>query len=406
MKACWLLLALAACDGLGEPVVGRLGRFDDSPQPMCMGPEIDCDRPIAAATGAARLAPVLPAAHCPDGISPAACSDTQASGCTRALQLVAGRPLEAPAQACVTLELDLAQGSDHGELGKLSLRASRLVVRATQPSAFVLSDVDLRAVAIELDGPITLRLSGALDEVSVVGDQALAVTLSESTVSKLSVALAGALRVERSTLEDSQLAADTLTLETVQLRALSADAARLIGIELRGERLRIDVADLSLSGLDVGGLVLARCERALLMNARLDAPQLGACTERLRAHDSSFIEARAWGTIESVHTGWHHAHFGAAGGASTLELWGGALANSVLCTGLTRLTRTEDVIALCNDCTELPAPGSLLCAVDAPAQALTSEQDGGVSASGNEACPQLDQPLPLCTPAPKLEPPY
>jgi hypothetical protein len=399
MRGCWLLLALCiACDGIGDPVVGTKRK---SPQTdfMCEPPPTDCDTAFAPQS-VSRPQPVQPARLCGRELSTESCRDAlQGGGCVLTLQVVEASPVTLPIQSCGTIDLTPAPGSSRLELRTLVARTSRLVLHAERPTTFLFSQVDLSGVAIELSGPIALELDGSLRDVSITSADEVQVTVTGTPATQLALSIpAGSVRIQRSTLTTSQLEAREVQLETIPFSDLDVTAQRLIGIELQGSRLRLGVDDLSLSEVAANELQLHRCERALLVNTRLNAPLLAACSDLLRAHSSAFVGGRAHGSIESIASYWGLMHFGAGRAQTNVALWAGTVTTSVLCPDLARLTISQSTSVTCNDCTRMDAPEQHICLVTAASDRF--DPDGGIVVAGNDECPLLDQGLPRCDPMP------
>ncbi|HEX5660080.1 MAG TPA: hypothetical protein VFX59_22950 [Polyangiales bacterium] len=397
MKRGWLALMLSClgCDGLGEPVVGKLSEGPSRGAAACMQPTVDCATTFTPRAPFPPPPPVVPACG---GLSSAPCEGGQAVSCTLALRVVEGIPVTLSPTRCATLDLTPAPESDAAELNALVSTNSRIVLHAERPTRFVFRGVDLGDIAIELRGPVSLQLEGTLRDVSITSADAVQVTITGSVVRDLAAVLpAGSLRIQRGALTTSKLQAREVVLETVPITDVDVSAERVVGIELQGERMRLDVDDLSLSEVELGALELHRCDTALLVNARLTRSLFAGCRERLRAHSSSISDSRVNGTVESVAALWNGVHFG-AGSATTLEMWGGTLTRGVFCPALTRLTLSEEVSANCNDCSPLRAPEQQMClVVYAPA---SPDERYGVFIGGNVSCPVLDDSLLRCDPIP------
>jgi hypothetical protein len=409
----WLLaLALCACDGLGDPIVSELAPEGVAPPYMCELPRVSCTEPFTPRPLFAQPAAVEPASFCTGFVPTEPCSSAAQGGrCVLALQVVESVPVALPSQRCVTLELRPAAGSERPELRGLSIEASRIRLHAERPTTFVLDQVELRDVALELSGPLDVRIGGQLRNVSITSRDAVRVTLVESAITRLTTQLpAGSLRVQRSPIAESRLSVRELELETTPLADVTIDAARMVGIQLSGRMVRLDVSDLSVSEAELSWLEVHRCDDVLLVDARLSQPQLAACTNKLRANSSALTGGRINGRVESVRTYWNDMHFGAGAVRTTLELWQGTLNGSVLCPSLDRVTLSEETAAACNDCTPLSAPQQHLCRAMLPSSLPAQEEADagmgvGVLYGGNQLCPILDTALPPCNPQPVLTSP-
>ncbi len=386
----WLALALVllGCDGLGAPVVDVSLPPPDGEPYMCEPGLDDCDTPFVP-TSFATPVPVTPSCEAPTQT----CVDATQGRCVLALRVVAGTPVELPPQDCVALDLDTAPGSVEGELHGSTLTSSRVTLHAEQPTTFVFSDAAWSGVSVELRGPVSLRISGRLQNVSFVGDGD--VTLADAKATNLAVALPGGnLRVQRSDLTDARLEVRELVLETVTVSSVWAQAERLIGIEVDGKQLRLSTSDLSLAELSLREVELHRCNSALVVNSSLAAAKLGACSEVMRLHNVAIIDGTLQGYVESEATLFSGTMFGPGGASTSVRMMFGTLSGDKLCAGLRRLEISDGTSTACNDCTDLAHPEQQLCR-RARSDAM-APLAGALPTTPNDYCPIFDTGLPAC----------
>jgi uncharacterized protein YjbI with pentapeptide repeats len=402
----WLpgIALLLACGRIGEPIVRPLGEAGNK-FAECPELELDCETAFRSHAPYAVPVPVVPSALCDGEVPAVPCRDAQqGGGCVLALRVVADAPFSLPAQACATIDMTPAPGSARADIQSLKARSSTLSLRAEQPTTFRFASVDLQDVAIELSGPVSLALTGSLANVSISSSEAALVTLMDSLASSVAVSLPrGELRMERTTLSGARLLVQQTTLETVSFNDVAIRAERMVGLDLDGQGMRLDVSDLSFSDVDIDSLDIDRCDTALLNYARISDVNLSDCSDRMRTRDASISNGRAQGLIESTRTLWSRMHFGAGGGATTLEMWLGTLASSVLCPDVQRLTVSSGTGITCNDCTLLEFPEQQLCLFD-PSGVPVDPRIASLLSAWNLACPLLDEGLPECDPSPLFTP--
>lgn len=410
LSLAWLSLALIACDGLGTPIVDETSR-GAAPGYQCIEPLLSCAQEYASQ--APYPLPSAPPLPCPSS-SAAPCDplSSMQRECTLAVRVVEGTPTQLPSQLCVQLDLSPAPGSRQLVVAGLNVRGDTLTLHADAPATFVFSAAQLSASRLQVRGPVTLEFSdqSVLDGVSIESDDAVRVTVRESVARDTRVLLpAGSLRGLRASFSQSELRAREVTLETVAVSALKITSERLVGIELKGDTLQLDVVDASLSELELSRFTLDRCGSALLVNARLTSPTLEPCTlGKLHIDSSTVNRGSVRGNVESHGTLWQDSLMGAGNLPGEFQLWGDALNGNVLCPGLRRLTLSEPSTVACNDCRAVGTPESAFCSVPMEADAGVDLADAGsqLTPQGNPLCPTLDTPLPLCTPTPRSSSPF
>jgi hypothetical protein len=410
MKWLWPCALLLACDGgVGAPIVSTEREDKDKPF-QCTAIAPSCQEPFAPGVPFAKPAAVQPTSFCPLGTPLQPCVFPTTGHCRSSLRVVEGiTATNLPSATCGELTISPAPGSRTLALAGLEVSTSTLLLEASEATTYVFSNAVLNHVALAVHGPIELRFIGqsTLDDVSISSDDAVDVLLSESVARSLNVLTSnGSLRVQRSSLTDSQLFTSSVTLETVVLSSLVVSAPRVVGIELKGKGLQLDASDASFSELEVEELALRRCDHALFVNARLTSPSFARCSDRLRTDSSAIDRGRVFGHVESHDTLFSNTHFGAAGIDTEVELWGGTLLSNIFCAKVQRMTFAQLSSVTCTDCTELPDSDLRLCSGEIPDAGVLGDANspgapvnGGTA--GNASCSVLDGLVPYCQPRPR-----
>lgn len=355
---CWPMLA--ACDVVGAPLVDRVAASMPPPPltlpctaPLeCAAPEPGPDahprvdvRPIDLVVcgmarsrtctlrdtaDAAEVATVDADADADAGVEPG----VPVTSCTPQLGLD-----DAGAQ-CETLEL-IAEGGDHVVTG-LTLRSVNLSVRASRPTTLTLEDATLEAVFVLLEGPITLRLEAArsVDTLRAVtsasGDgqprlELLDVDATHLQAGTVETPFGGALLFDQVELEDAQLLAEHMELQSFALEGGRIEAQELSATDAQFSNAILALDDAVLSAFTLTATTFERCHTLALIAGKLYASTLIPCAgPPVRVYATEVIASRADGRFESDGSLWERVAFGASADTE-LVAFGGQLRSVNFC---------------------------------------------------------------------------
>ncbi len=370
-------LMIAACDRVGEPLVDRL-------------PEDSHERPVLECTMAPRCDARAPSedTHPPVEVRPIdlfACGTTRSRSCVLreaaigvetatsgaegeadagvepelAVSSCAELGLEANVVQCETLEL-LAEGGDH-VISELALHDVNLSVRASRPTTLTLEGATLDAVFVELQGPTTLRVRGArlVDDLRAVTSadgegqprlELLDVDASRVQVGRVDAAFEGALRFDQVELQDAQLLADRLDLESSALDGGRIEARHLSTTDVQISSATLALQEAVLSASKLTGVTFESCDTLALIASTLRASTLVPCSgPPVRVYESAVIASRADGRFESDGSHWEGVAFGAAADTELIGFSSG-LQSVNFCEGARGPKLGGDLAVHCSSC--------------------------------------------------------
>jgi hypothetical protein len=394
----WLALVLPVlgCEGIGLPVVGTRGPGAGQVF-MCpvQGPVCESD-PGTAAPLTPPLNPQLDLDAC-GGVT-AQCGEVgRVDRCTLRSTL---RQDEARGHGflCARAEFTVAPDATLVRFRELSLERAELVISSDHPVTVEIERALSLASRIELRGPITLRFlaNGRLSETRVfesvqldvpgaAAQRGAALELIESSASKLVVGeLRDRIAVIRSRLDQTQLFADDVLLDTSSVDSVTVVARELYAVQVQGRALSLQAARSAMSELTLAKLDVQRCESMLIAGSRVAGSSFGACLDRLRIDRSLVSDTVIAGNVEGNLVTWNTTTFGVGPGPAAVEIWGGSMVNNRLCGATTRVALADVTTYLCNICDQLgpPAEQNLCVAMDVLGEPTSNP--------GNPFCPALD----------------
>jgi hypothetical protein len=401
-------LLIAACDRVGEPLVDRL-------------PEQSHEWPVVGCTMAPRCDARAPSedTHPPVEVRPIdllACGTARSRSCvlkeatvgaevatsnadgdsdagvepeTLVASCMAQLGLDDAAAECETLEL-IAEGGEHLVSG-LRLHSVNLSVRASRPTTLTLEDATLDAVFVELQGPITLRVHGArqvdaLRAVTSAGGEGqprlelLQVDATRVQVGRVDAAFEGALRFDQVELQDAQLFADQLVLQSSAVDGGRIEARHLSTTDVQLSSTTLALGDAVLSASKLTGVTFESCDTLALIASTLRASTLVPCTgPSVRVYASNVIASRADGRFESDGSHWEGVAFGATADTELIGFSSGL--QSVNFCGAARGPKLGgDVGVTCSSCDGWSGDVTPACRIPGSRE----------SSTGPNYCPLLD----------------
>ena len=371
-------LLLAACDGLGRPLVDST-RGGGSRSTTSCETLLTCPRAVPSIT-VADFSFELPA-RCTE--QPVLTLDTR--------QLLARGHCQ-----CERLQLSIGSGDVLDELlSDLTFEDCTLELLAAQPAALRLERLSARRSRLELTGSVTLIITDAalLDEVAV-GNR----SPSPGAVPRLVVeqSRAHALLVEdvmevelvRSELSLSRLITSKLSAESSLLSECIVTADWFGGVDLTLDGVLLAASGGSLSASRAARLSLSGCQSFLLAGTTAVQSQLLGCSELLRLYGSSLKSSLVNGPIESDGTSFFESKFG-VGATTQLTAWETQIDVSAFCDGVDLLWLGSGTVR-CSTCTgPLERPDAEVC--QAEEEGFRSAQNMCRSLSEIAVC---NQPFP------------
>ena len=371
---------LGACDKVGAPLVDRLPAGPPEPLVVPCTPPPECDAPAPSAD-----------THPPVAVTPidlVACGTARSRTCTlrepaEAVEVATAAPsLDSDAGAlpevpiascaqqlafgdgadvqCEAIEL-VAEGGDHLITG-LTLRSVNLSIRASRPTTLTLQGATLDAVYAELQGPITLRVEAAREVASLravtsasdLGEPQLELLQVDATglqtAGTADAYFAGTLRLDQVELQDAQLLAERMELQSVALDSGRIGAGQLTTTDVQISNTTLALEDAVLSATRLTGTTFESCDTLVLVASRVRTSTLVPCSgPPARVYASEVLASHADGRFESDSSLWEGVAFGSSADTELIG-FSGALRSVNFCQAALRPELGGSLALRCSKC--------------------------------------------------------
>jgi hypothetical protein len=283
---------------------------------------------------------------------------------------------------------------------------SEITLEATEPLEITLEGARLEQVSLRLRGPVTLRVTqtSSLVLVTIAGEASAlgrpTVELDHATARDLTLGTTeapfeGRVRVLRSELVLTQLAADDVTLESTTFERGLVQAESLNAADVRFDDLALDVEHGVISTTRGELLEVRGCGALALLDVEITRGRFEACKRLLRAYSTKLHRVIANGPIESDESSWQYSAFG-IDDETELVSWASHIYGGAFCEGV-RSTQLFASTVRCSDCSEdvFSSEGDV-CAIGLRENTVTANYCETLPAPP-EVISQCEEPLPVRT---------
>lgn len=359
---------LAACSNVGHPLVDighpqgeTLPVLSCPPSPTCEleeHPSRVVFQPAALLASAVEECASLPPCRDPFGQKDADETDPMldeddagvgepsvllaAPSCATRMQVEGLAPSALAELSCERVLVEGGVGkSSRLEISDVHWEFVELMFSASEPLEIALKGAHLESASVRLRGPVTLRLShnSSLVDVSIAGESTEAGsptfelehgTARGLTLGTTEAAFEGRARVLRTTLEGTQLVADSVELESITLADGFVRTQSLHAADAELMRTRLAFEDAVLSGSKLTESEVTGCGSLSLLTVEAIVSHFAACERTMRVYGSKMLSAVANGPIESDSTSWQYPTIGLHA-QTELVMWGSQMYAARFC---------------------------------------------------------------------------
>ena len=399
-----LLLALtllcAACT-VGSPLVdeqdlnGGLAALECNLPPRCQprpweAPSVRASDPLdlQGCASEARCAPLA-----------ASSDEPTLGGAQCGSETVESLPLVA---ACSRERLRAPVGVSELSYQQSSWSRFDLAIETHTPLQITLRAPELRAVAIRLQGPVTLELEDAhVEDVRIsgaanaAGEPRVSIVRMEARVFRvgdLEHSFAGAIVLRASKLREVELYARELHTESTRLEQGSVRVASLSAADTTLLQLDVQSEHTQLAEFDTQDTRLQLCEHATIIGGRIDRSIISACEgSTVRVYATIVGSSALDGAYEADDSNFENSIFGASF-STRVQSFQSRFSSDALCDGLQLLALDAASNIKCSDCDKAFETGDRACFI--PPLAMPP---GPVRANYCAILPEKGL-LPLCDP--------
>ncbi len=401
------VILLCACKGIGAPIVDHkdIDRTKSKDSFCGIAPSCTDDAPEDLA---AQLAPLdtttvdvascgLVQEGCPDpqpptypGQPPALVSDCIASWtATTAPTEASGRSFD-----CTTMAITVDDKYDRADavtLGAVDLQRTNLSITAKRATIVVLDGASLNDVAIDLHGPITLRItqsrmfnhvriSNARSDGTVARLELTGVDGDDLSVSGVEL-WTGQVAIKTSTIGDTRIVADEITLDDAALAMSSLRSSSLDSNHAAFDHTTLAFEHGRLEAPSATHTVISECGTLSVITGVLSSMRIAACSEdAVRIYGASAEKVYLDGAIQADHTLFENTIFGAHE-KTDLVAWDSQVFASSFCKYSSTARLGASVFLLCPACDE--ADRFIACIAQSSMRKIEVSQ-----------CPQFKTPEP------------
>jgi hypothetical protein len=198
------------------------------------------------------------------------------------------------------------------------------------------------------------------------------------------IAFNGSIGITRTVLTDTQIVAEELLLESVDVVGGLVQADVLTGIDSKLDATVLDAGQAVLSACRLQDMQVRRCGALTLIASDIERSLLGPCQEQpLRVYSSTVLLSLADGRIESDRSRWEASRFGSRG-ATDLLMWDRLIMSSSFCAGTRTARFGASADVQCSKCDAGLQTADAVCI-----------EPGFESELGATACPAFEAP-PVC----------
>lgn len=345
--------AIAACEGLGRPIVDHVPHvpLGPPPEPECV-PASCADSPLDTLSDmTVTELRELDASACP------------ASERRQSELLEDPTTLDRATRSCAELQVELPSVPGECALAITALDVSHvsLTIRASAACSMSLSGLRAFATRIRLEGPIALRIDreSRLTDVGIsgvatqMGEPSLtldAMSAERTAIGDAAQPFEGVVSARDTYLRDSSVTASDGRLETTLFDRTALDLARLTTVDAFFERSVIDVGDAVISASRLETSELRSCDSLVLVESSVISSVLRGCgTRPYRIFESLVEDSVVEGVIESDSTRFQRARFGLHV-ATDLVMFSGGVSQSAFCEHADRYRFGASAGVSCSSC--------------------------------------------------------
>lgn len=230
--------------------------------------------------------------------------------------------LDHAALECTSLriELDGSQGAVVAREPNLS--NVQLAIEARVPATLTIERATLQRVSIRLHGPVTLRIDDAVmfEDIAIASVDAAGgaarVELTDLESDRLVIgqneqAFVGTARIERCTLEHTNLRASAIELSSARMNDWAIESRELFTADSTLNAGRLAVGRATFASSQLSRVQVGSCEALVLIASGVTFGELPACSvEPLRAYNSRFSRSTVNGLIDSDEATFDKVRFG------------------------------------------------------------------------------------------------